>query len=157
MTEISVEEYRALMKLPANRPSKYGAIRCEYRGHKFDSKAERDFFPVLELLLANRFIDLILRQVPVHLPWAVEVVLLLPGADRAERRILGRVGVRREVAGKVLPARRARVFEEAPGQSIQHGPLESHHRFVVHVITGPERVAPAAPLVALPLLERPLA
>ena len=68
MTEISVEEYRALMKLPANRPSKYGAIRCEYRGHKFDSKAERDFFPLLELLLANRFIDLILRQVPVHLP-----------------------------------------------------------------------------------------
>lgn len=43
VTEMSIEEYRALKEKKAKDP-KYKAIKCQYNGINFDSKKERDYY-----------------------------------------------------------------------------------------------------------------
>jgi len=37
--------------------NKYGAVKCEFNGHKFDSKKERDRYIVLESMVASGHIN----------------------------------------------------------------------------------------------------
>lgn len=51
---------------------KYGAMRCEHDGKKFDSKKERNRYLELKLLLDNGDIRMFLRQPRFDLPGGVK-------------------------------------------------------------------------------------
>lgn len=55
---------------------KYGAVRCEIDGMKFDSKFERSYYIRLvnDMASSNPTIAMFLRQVPFHLPGGIKYV-----------------------------------------------------------------------------------
>lgn len=66
---ISIAEYHVQMAQIKKPHSKYGNVRCELDGLKFDSKAERDYFAALRMReLAGE-----VRSIAVHPFWDVSV------------------------------------------------------------------------------------
>ena len=57
------------------RANKFGATRTEVDGIKFDSKKEARRFVQLRLLEQSGEISFFLRQVPLHLPGGVKMVV----------------------------------------------------------------------------------
>lgn len=68
--EMSSENFRELVAKDApasKRPSKYGAVRCEWNGRKYPSKAEMDHARQLHGLVEAGMLSWVLEQVPITL------------------------------------------------------------------------------------------
>lgn len=63
--EITTEQFAAMLAKP--KRSKYGAVRTEYNGRSYDSKAEAAYAARLDMLAACGEIDWWLRRAPIDL------------------------------------------------------------------------------------------
>lgn len=69
---MNVAEYR---KLSIKKPSKYRAQKTEVDGFTFDSKLEATYYKFLKLSQHHGTITYFHRQVPIHLPGNVKMVV----------------------------------------------------------------------------------
>lgn len=75
---VTPRELEVLLAVPARRGSKYGVSPATDRtvdGIRFDSKAEARYYRVLKVRVAAGEVLYFLRQVPIHLPGGVRLVV----------------------------------------------------------------------------------
>lgn len=114
MTEMSVEEYRALGKPKA---SKYRAQKVTVQGITYDSKAEYAFALHLDLLKELGFIRWHTRQVPFY----------LPGEPRATRYVIDFLVVMADGTVRLVDVKGF----ETPVSKIKRSVIQATHGIVI--------------------------